>query len=112
MIILELAKGWHQWCRKQTERWRARLIRNLDPHLPGSDAVGNDPRKEPMIERVGRYGSLSVILTIYFSPPEDGIIREDELADFYTKFVKLESQEAKVVAKTAHDTMTDVRITI
>lgn len=38
---------------------------------------------------------------------EDGIIREDELADFYTKFVKLESQEAKVVAKTAHDTMTD-----
>lgn len=34
------------------------------------------------------------------------------MADFYTKFVKLESQEAKVVAKTAHDTMTDVRITI
>lgn len=48
---------------------------------------------------------------LFFSP-EDGIIREDELADFYTKFVKLESQEAKVVAKTAHDTMTDVRITI
>lgn len=68
--------------------------------------------KKTMIERVGRYGSPSVTLTVLFFSPEDGIIREDELADFYTKFVKLESQEAKVVAKTAHDTMTDVRITI
>lgn len=43
---------------------------------------------------------------------EDGIIREDELVDFYIKFVKLESQEVKVVVKIVYDIMIDVCIII
>ncbi|XP_062571019.1 sarcoplasmic calcium-binding proteins I, III, and IV-like [Saccostrea cucullata] len=38
---------------------------------------------------------------------QDGLIKEEELTDFYSNFVQLEDSEAKKVAKKAYELMTD-----